>query len=312
MSNPEESSKSPDSKGSFVSDIKSAWTGVVGSVTEGNNKLKENKDRRKLSDLLKKPPQGPPYKHIDDYAWTKAVIAWSNLDTIILLIFTIIIWTAWYLAFTKPIYGITASPSLQHRMEEFTSIPSLDRDIFGVWLVDTLETLHQTDPTGKPFLPGIVGQINPEIYEKAVAEYERNRGTIKKQGIVKNLNVTRIVKVYINKEDQRISAFIRGYIITTRVIPDSETEAPPPRVILPYRAKVIVEKDIESKINPTGYYLTTLQEKLGKEAIEWERQEMGNEALRGGSTAPTPVPTPTPEATPRMNSLLQPSKPSEQ
>lgn len=256
-------------------DVSTFFKGLTGSIEAANSAVKgfEPKKRRTIGDMvsmLQSTKAGPPYRHCDDYAWAKNVINWSNIDLVILIIFTVIIWFGVYKVNNRQVYNVIANESLDSRIREYRSLPFLDQDSLIMWLVNTLQLLGQASPSGKPFLPGVVSQVNPEIYEKTITAYNQNMKELIETSTIYNLNITKVAKIYVNEEDKRVTVFLQGFITRMSTNPktlDGRTQSD--KVVVPYRAKAIVSQGIASQLSPSGFYLEELTEKLGPEGVSW-------------------------------------------
>jgi len=264
-----------DKKFSILKDIGTFFSGLSGSISEANNEVKglDKKKKRSITDLVKRKASGPPYRHCDDYAWAKNVIVWSNIDIVVIILMTAIIWYGVYAVYHRPTYNVTADQSLDSKLREFRSIPTLDQDMMVIWLVNVIQMLEQVTPNGKPFLPGIVSQINPTIYERAMDAYKKIEKEVSDTMSVYNTIITKIVKIYVNAEDKRITVYFQGFITRTVINPktiDGKTQSD--KVIIPYRAKALISQGVPSRLNPTGFFLVELTEKFGAEGIAWFKE----------------------------------------
>jgi len=264
----------PPKKG-LAKDVGSFFKGLSGSIEDANNAVKGLEPTRRrtvgdMVDLLRHRKAGPPYKHCDDYAWAKNVINWSNIDLVVLIVFTCIIWFGVYKVNNRPLYNVVAKEALDTRMREYRSMPFLDQDTLIVWLVTTLQLIGQSSPYGKPFLPGVVNQVSPTIYKNTVTSYSKNVREFVETSTIYNTVITKVVKLYVNEEDKRVTVYLQGFI--TRMVTNPKTidgRTMSDKIVVPYRAKAIVSQTVASKLNPTGFFLEELEEKFGDDGIKW-------------------------------------------
>lgn len=263
--------------------LKGIASEVIGWLSNRSTELKGlDKRRMSLREMLSRQrPASAPYKHFDAYIWTKAILTWTNLDTLILIVIACIVWGAYIMSASRPIYGLYAPTSINKNISDFYSIDPnsyySSTDDVDRFIINTLTLLRRMDPDGKPFLPLLLGSVLPNIYQGAELEYKNYADVIKNRGLIQNLNITRIQKHRFNKQDKLIYAYVRGYLVTTQVTPPTGVSIPP-RIVIPYRAKVVVSTDILSNANKSGFYLTWLEERLGKEeALAWDKEQEDSE-----------------------------------
>jgi hypothetical protein len=283
---------SAEKKSGFFKDIGTFFAGLSGSINESNNEVKgfvKKKGKWSVAGLMKKKPSGPPYRHCDDYAWAKNVIVWSNIDLVVIIIMTAIVWYGVYAVYNRPIYNVKADQSLDVKLKSFRSIPTLDQDMMVVWLVNVIQMLEQVSPNGKPFLPGIVAQVHPVIYDRTMKAYNKIAKEVSDTMSVYNTIITKIAKIYVNEEDKRVTVYFQGFITRAVINPQTiEGKTQADRVIIPYRAKALISQGPPSKLNPTGFFLIELTEKFGQDGIKWFK-ELDFKGTPSVVEAPKPV-----------------------
>lgn len=149
------------SSGSFVGGLEQ----LIGGMEARASRIKSLK-RRSVKELANLPASG--YQHLQEYAWTRSMLTWGNLEVLALLFMAILIWFAFYKAYTRPDTIIMLPPTVKERINEFYGMGTVSRDSIDKFLKNTLQELHLLTPEGKPFLPLLLGSVSPEIYRRRV------------------------------------------------------------------------------------------------------------------------------------------------
>lgn len=70
------------------------------------------------------------------------MLTWGNLEVLALLFMAILIWFAFYKAYTRPDTIIMLPPTVKERINEFYGMGTVSRDSIDKFLKNTLQELH--------------------------------------------------------------------------------------------------------------------------------------------------------------------------
>jgi hypothetical protein len=210
------------------------------------------------------------YRFFYELSWTK----WQQVEiytaSVLIAGATLAIWGAVFATSDKPPIEIYPERNARELVRAGFSEDTVNQDQVAKFIIDTLTLLHRADDNGNPYLPLLRGHLNPDIYAKVESNLSRNSAQFRVQGIVQNLNVTRVLDIAQEAETNRISAYVRGYYSIFREPKAGErTEVR----LIPYRARVKLEPNIRSEVNTTDFFLFELQEVVGSETEQWDREE---------------------------------------
>jgi len=87
--------------------------------------------------------------------------------------------------------------------------------------------------------------------------------------IVQLLHIESIGSVVVDQKENRVSAYVRGYYSVSMLMAKPGTK--PARV--PYRARVVVEPNTPSSLDPEHFYMIELRERVGQSALKWDTEQ---------------------------------------
>ena len=213
-------------------------------------------------------PQPPElWRHYRQFAW---VVFEQRL---ILLIFAVLLAAAalvgslaWHLQ-TKPPLVVRAAPSLKEEAAAFYGAPELSYDQLAFFLHGCLPLLYAADDSGHPLLPLAEGLVAPEIYRAAERRLSASGAEVAANRMTQNLSLTAITQVVTDGPSGRAAAYVRGYLTVT--LRQAEAQ------FYPWRGRVVLAVNPASRLNPYPFYLLALDERIGPDAPDWDRQSAG-------------------------------------
>ena len=214
--------------------------------------------------------------HFRHYAWTVYLLRLLTACLIVLLLTTITVWAvAVHLDSKEPLL-VRAPPSLKQRAEEYFQLTEVTFDSVTLFLATTLPLLRAVDDGGFPMLSLTRGMVSGKIYERAQAGLARDLPKIQKNMIHQHLQVTRVMNVLSDNKTRRLAAYVKGYLVVAIQKGTAST------IFIPYRARVVLETNPPSKLNPSPYFLLEMEERINAAALDWDREmENGERAAQG-------------------------------
>jgi len=188
----------------------------------------------------------------------------------VVLVLLVVALTATYF---RPVYTFKGSPSLSEASRAFYGDQTMDKDQLYMFVLYTLGTLNQVNHQGAPYLPLLQGAVDPAIYSRTKKDVDRNLVEIRKNLITQSLIITAITDVIFDEKTNKLSAYVMGEL---GVIAGQSTAGVKP-VVIPYRARVVMSVNTPSKINPFPYFLSALEQRFDKRAIEWDATQLKNQ-----------------------------------
>lgn len=277
---PEKDAKAKDRP--TLKNIGSFVRNTIGMVEKRHNDLKSLDPEEKWT-VIKKKVSGPPYKHCDDYGWMVQVIKFSYIQFFLSIVTAVVVWIFVFGSYTRPAYMAKADGGIRMQLDEYRDTDLADLNEVFTWLFDLLQNVNLISLDPKVHFRSYLTQMSPDIFERMLNKRNSGLEDIKRGQLFFSLHITDAIRVYMNPEDERITVYVKGYIVRAAKNAGSVGVSGRkfnPLVILPYRAEAVVRRDFPTKLNPTGLYLERLTEKMGNDSLEWIK-ELGVEPKQG-------------------------------
>jgi len=169
---------------------------------------------------------------------------------------------AWHLQ-AKPPLVIRAGPSLKEAAAEFYGDREVSYDQLAFFLHGSLPLLFAADEDGHPLLPLAEGLVAPDIYRAAERQLAASGADFAANRMTQTLSLTAISQVVTDSASGRAAAYVRGYLTVT--LRHAEAR------FYPWRARVVLAVNPDSRLNPYPFYLLALDERTGPPALEWDQ-----------------------------------------
>jgi hypothetical protein len=163
----------------------------------------------------------------------------------------------------KPPVVIRSAGSLKEAAAAFYGAPEISYDQLAFFLHGCLPLLYSIDDGGHPLLPLAQGLVTPEIYRRADGRLRGAQGDVAANRVTQALTITGLSDVVADAKSARAAAYVRGYVTVT--VGEGEVR------FFPWRARVLLEANPVSRLNPYPFYLASLEEKTGAEALAWDK-----------------------------------------
>lgn len=173
----------------------------------------------------------------------------------------------------KPPVVIRSAGSLKEAAAAFYGAPEISYDQLTFFLHGCLPLLYSIDDGGHPLLPFAQGLVAPEIYRRAESRLRGAEADVAANRMTQALTITGLSDVLADAKSARAAAYVRGYVTVT--VGESEVR------FFPWRARVLLEANPVSRLNPYPFYVANLEEKTGAEALAWDKSR-----TRGDGAAP--------------------------
>jgi hypothetical protein len=113
----------------------------------------------------------------------------------------------------------------------------------------------------------LLGLVNQDIIKERNAEFSKRLLDIQKEEGVQTLVVLNIDNFTLRDvPNRRIAMLVRGFMQVSQYADSGLANIPP----VPYRARVLLEIVPKSAANHDGFYIQTLDARLGDEALQLE------------------------------------------
>jgi len=233
-------------------------------LVRANAAAEANATPQALSPRSEAPPAGL-IKHFADYSWGVYLQRQQTMLFALLAITTGGVWIAAWKIERKPPVVARAPASLRELADDYFGLSEVSYDSATFFLVSVLPTLHGLDDSGAPMLALVQGQVAPKIFAAANARIARDLPRARSNLMTQQLVLSSVGEIVTDTVTQRIGAYVRGYLVVTTRRLDT------PAVYIPYRAQVLLSLNPPGKLNPSPYYLFSLEEKIGDAAIDWDK-----------------------------------------
>jgi hypothetical protein len=172
------------------------------------------------------------------------------------------VWTmALHLKDKQPVV-VRAAPSLKQAAAAFYGDREVSYDQLAFFLNGCLPLLYATDDGGHSLLPLAQGLVAPEIYDEAEKRLNAARPEVLSHAMTQGLTLTEVTGVVADSASGRAAAYLRGYVTVT-------VDRAAAR-FFPWRARVLVEANPVSRLNPYPFYLVRCEQRTGPQALAWD------------------------------------------
>lgn len=213
---------------------------------------------------------GPLARRFSDYAWTinlQRVLVLSTAANVVMLGALLL---SGYVAGRKAAVEIRAPQSLREEAALFFSRDDASKvsfDQVAFFCNSTLPLMHRIDDGGSPYLGLLQGMVSPEVFARVRASADSTLAAVKKNSITQSLHITSIKITSYDTVTRRVGVWVRGYFQMT--IPRARNPCP----FVPYRAQLLLESNIVSKLNPTPFFLRDMEERINQAGLDWEKSK---------------------------------------
>jgi hypothetical protein len=202
------------------------------------------------------------WKHYRHFSW---VLHEQRLLVLVLgslLAAVAMVWCmAWRLREKQPVV-VRAAPSLRQAAASFYGAPVVSYSQLAFFLSACLPLLYAVDGKGHPLLPLAQGAVAPDIYAAAESRLDRSMKDVLAHAMTQALAISSITGVVADPASGRAAAYVRGYLTVT----SGGSEAR----FFPWRARVLVEANPASRLDPYPFYLVRSEERVGPDAPAWD------------------------------------------
>jgi hypothetical protein len=157
---------------------------------------------------------------------------------------------------------VRSAPSLKDAAAAYYGTPAISYNQLAFFLNACLPLLYAIDGAGHPLLPLAQGFVAPEIYGAAEARLDRSAKDAKAHAMTQSLAISAITGVVADPASGRAAASVRGTLTVTA----RRSEAR----FFPWRARVLVEANPVSRLNPYPFYIVRSDERIGPAAAAWD------------------------------------------
>jgi hypothetical protein len=172
------------------------------------------------------------------------------------------VWTVALRLKDKQPVVVRAASSLKQAAAAYYGDREVSYDQLAFFLNGCLPLLYATDDTGHPLLALAQGLVAPEIYDEAEKRLNATGPEVLKHGMTQGLTLTEVTDVIADSASGRAAAYLHGYLTVT--VNHSEAR------FFPWRARVLVEANPVSLLNPYPFYLVRCSQRTGPQALAWD------------------------------------------
>ncbi len=162
----------------------------------------------------------------------------------------------------KPPVVVRAALSLKEAAASFYGAPEVSYDQVAFFLHGCLPLLYAADDGGHAMLPLAQGLVAPEIYSEAEHRLNQSGADVEANGMTQSLSITGMTDVVADAKSGRTAARLRGYVTVT--VHHAEAR------FFPWRARVLLEANPVSRLNPYPFYLLRIEQRTGPDALAWD------------------------------------------
>jgi hypothetical protein len=162
----------------------------------------------------------------------------------------------------RPPVVVRAESSLKEAATAYYGTPGVSYNQLAFFLNACLPLLYAIDGAGHPLLPLAQGLVAPEIYDAAEARLDKSAKDVRAHAMMQALAITAITGVVADLESGRAAATVRGYLTVTARGVEAR--------FFPWRARVLVEANPPSRLNPYPFYVLRSEERIGPAAPSWD------------------------------------------
>ena len=225
----------------------------------------ENPAAGALEKLQKQPATPGRHRHYDEMGWARGLLTQEVLVTALCAVFVVLIWAAVLRVRMRPPAMVVLPSTLAEQMEDLSAVP-IDFDILSLYLRTTLPLLNQADDVhDSSALNVLKGCVHPDILEKARRAVDAKQKVIREQGVLQNLHLGAVRKLVTDEATKRVTCYIDGFV--SILYERSETGVKPVR--LDFCARVVLEKNTPSKLNPFPFFMVEREQRYGTAAHNW-------------------------------------------
>jgi len=207
------------------------------------------------------PPEA--WRHYRHFSWVIYEQRLVFLVLTFLLMSSALVWSlAWHLQ-RKPPVVVRAAPSLKEAAAAYYGTPEISYDQMVFFLHGCLPLLYAADDQGHLLLPLAQGLVAPEIYREAELRLDESGKDMLANKMTQNLTITGVADVVADSKSGRAAARLSGYVTVT--VHRAEVQ------FFPWRARVLLEVNPASRLNPYPFYLLRLEQRTGPEALAWDQ-----------------------------------------
>ena len=164
----------------------------------------------------------------------------------------------------KPAVVVRAAPSLKESAAAYYGAPEVSYDQVAFFLHGCIPLLYATDDDGHAMLPLAQGLVSPEIYGEAEHRLNESGADVAANRMTQTLTITGLTDVVADARSGRAAARVRGYLTVTM----RRSEAR----FFPWRARVLLEVNPVSRLNPYPFYLLRFEQRTGPAALAWDAE----------------------------------------
>jgi len=203
------------------------------------------------------------WRHYRHFSW---VIYEQRLLLLVLgflLVACGLVWTLSARLERKPPIVVRAAPSLKEAAAAYYGAPEVSYDQAAFFLQGCLPLLYGADADGHPMLALAQGLVAPEIYGEAERRLDAARRDLEANAMTQTLSITGLADLVADARSGRAAARLNGYVTVT--VHRAEAR------FYPWRARVLMEVNPVSRLNPYPFYLLQLEQRTGPEALTWDK-----------------------------------------
>lgn len=234
--------------------------------------------RRRRDEALDNPrsPSGPPPpsrrtgRRLESLLYAEQVRRWLVASMAGNAVVLVVLCVAVAATYFRPVYTFAGRPSLTEATRAFYAGQDLDKDQLYMFVNYALVTLNQVNHAGAPYMALLQGAIDPAIYKRSRSEVDRSLVDIRKNLLTQSLHIAAITDVIFDDKTQKISAYVMGELaVSSGQAPGASRQA-----VIPYRARVVMGVATPSKINPFPFFISGLEQRFDKRALEWDAAQL--------------------------------------
>ena len=199
------------------------------------------------------------------YGFTEGLLGLVRICIAAAVLIAIALFFAIVAVSRRPMVRVNAPPTLKALSQQYFQVEGLRFDQVATSIITILSLKHHVDDGGAPYFALLQGMVSPEIYRSTELALKKAIVEIRAKRIVQNLNITALRDFESDPKAQRVSCYVRGYIIVNGQQAGSSA-------VVPYRAEVLLEKTTPGNLNPLPYTLIRCIEKIKKDALAWDSQ----------------------------------------
>jgi hypothetical protein len=202
-------------------------------------------------------PPAEVLRHYRQFSWVGCEQRLMALLTGAMLASCALVWTAALRLGARPPVVVRAAPSLKEAASAFHGAPEISYDQVAFFLSGCLPLLYAAGEGGHPLLPLVQGMVAPEIYGEAERRLAAAESEVKANGMTQALAIDRVGDVVADAASGRASARLAGRVVVTLRRGEARS--------FPWSARVLVEVNPASRLDPYPFYLVRFEPGSGGE-----------------------------------------------